>query len=278
MRDIVTESLIVDGQRIATGVHGTGNPVVLIHGTPSYSYEWRNVMTRLEDAGYRVYVYDLLGYGKSERPLNADTSVAGQEAVLMELLDEWDLERPHIVGHDIGGAIALRFALENPRRVASVTVADTVSYDSWPSETWQEIIDEHLTDYMALSESAFREMLTGQLEMTVVKDDLMTGDTLEAYLAPLQGAFGRASFFYHQVRHYDSRYTEEITDKLAELSVPTQILWGEEDRWQPVAYAHRLVEDIPDAELHVFKDAGHFVMEDAPDRVAGQIASFLDTH
>ena len=64
----------------------------------------------------------------------------------------------------------------------------------------------------------------------------MAGDVLEAYLAPLAGPLGQASFFHHQVRHYDSRYTEDIMPALGGLKMPVQILWGAEDEWQPVAY------------------------------------------
>lgn len=127
-----------------------------------------------------------------------------------------------------------------------------------------------------MSATEFREILTRQLKMTVADDETMAGETLEGYLAPHRETLGRVSFFYHQVRHYDSRYTEEITPDLQTLSLPVQILWGEADEWQPVEYGFRLADDIPDADLHVFEDAGHFLMEDAPDRVANQLLTFLD--
>ncbi|MFH8800962.1 alpha/beta fold hydrolase [Streptomyces sp. NPDC017936] len=91
------------------------------------------------------------------------------------------------------------------------------------------------------------------------------------------GAPGRVSFFEHQVRHYDSKYTEEISDKLGSLAVPVRTLWGERDRWQPLHYAERLSGDIPGADLVVVPDAGHFLMEDAPRRVAHEIGGFLVT-
>jgi pimeloyl-ACP methyl ester carboxylesterase len=98
---------------------------------------------------------------------------------------------------------------------------------------------------------------------------------LEAYLAPLAGEMGKASFFTHQVNHYDSRYTEEITEDLKKLTVPVKILWGAEDEWQPVSYAKRLAGDIPGADLSIISEAGHFLMEDAPEKVATEIKDFL---
>jgi pimeloyl-ACP methyl ester carboxylesterase len=268
--------LIVDGVRIAYRDRGEGEPVVFIHGTPSHSYEWRNVVPHIEATGHRSLTYDLLGYGRSERPVDRDTSVAAQTDLLGSLLDALGIEQAAVVAHDIGGAIGQRFAIAHPERVRRLMIIDTVSYDSWPSETWQNIIDERLEDHMRLPQETFDALLTRQLEMTVSNGAAtMTGDVLEAYLAPHRSALGRVSFFEHQVRHYDSRYTEEITGQLTCLTMPVRVLWGERDQWQSLSYAQRLAEDIPRARLTVIPGAGHFVMEDAPERVTEEILDFL---
>ncbi|MFI8202575.1 alpha/beta fold hydrolase [Streptomyces sp. NPDC085937] len=271
----LTDHLIVDGVRVAYREGGSGEPVVFLHGTPSHSYEWRHVVPHVEAAGHRTLTYDLPGYGLSERPAHRDTSVAAQTDLLGHLLDALGLDRVSLVAHDIGGAVALRFALAHPGRVRRLMVMDSVSYDSWPSATWRRIIDEELDDHAAMSQEAFDDLLTRQLTMTVADKSLMSGDVLRAYLAPHASRLGRASFFEHQVRHYDSRYTEEIADRLGRLTLPVRILWGAEDEWQPVRYAERLRDDIPGAELVVIPGAGHFLMEDAPERVVREIIDFL---
>jgi pimeloyl-ACP methyl ester carboxylesterase len=265
----------LDRLRIAYSDAGTGPAVVLVHGTPSHSYIWRNVVPGLRDAGYRTLVFDLLGYGLSERPVGRDTSVAAQVRVLERLLEARGIDRANLAGHDIGGAVAMTFALRNRERVSKLALIDPVSYDSWPSETWQEIIRNRLPEYEKQSEEEFREMMTRQLRMTVHDRERMTGEVLEAYLEPLSGALGRASFFEHQVRHYDSRYTREISGDLQKLSMPVRILWGEEDEWQPTSYARRLRRDIPNSELVVVPEAGHFLMEDAPERVTAELSGFF---
>ncbi|GAB3264949.1 hypothetical protein GCM10027562_29670 [Arthrobacter pigmenti] len=186
-----------------------------------------------------------------------------------------DIDKVSIISHDIGGAIGQRFAVAHPERVRRLMIIDTVSYDSWPSSTWRKIIDEELDDYTRLSQDAFNTLLTEQLKMTVGNESAMADGVLNAYLAPHQSALGRVSFFEHQVRHYDSKYTEEISDKLGTLPMPVGILWGEHDQWQPLRYAERLADAIPDASLVVVPGAGHFVMEDAPERVAYEIDNFL---
>lgn len=276
MQSMVDSHMLVDGVRIAyADSGGNGTPVVLIHGTPSHSYIWREVLPGLADAGHRTVVFDLLGYGLSERPLDRDTSVAAQARLLAGLLQKLDLGRASIVGHDIGGAAAMIFAVANPSLVERLALIDTVSYDSWPSETWREIIRERLSDYGSMPLEEFRRMMVRQLSMTVYHKERMSGETLEAYLEPLAGEVGKASFFAHQVGHYDSRYTEEIADDLRTLTMPVKLLWGEQDEWQPTSYAERLEEDIPGATLTRIPQSGHFVMEDAPERVTAELVGFL---
>ncbi|AEW99716.1 alpha/beta fold hydrolase [Streptantibioticus cattleyicolor] len=271
----LTSNLLADGVRIAYRDQGRGEPVLFIHGTPSHAGEWRHIVPRIEADGYRTIAYDLLGYGLSERPAHRDTSVAAQTDLLEAVLDTLSVDTVNLVAHDIGGAIAQRFAIAHPERVRRLMLIDTVSYDSWPSATWRKIIDEELDDCASLSQEAFNTLLTRQLTMTVSDTTLMTGELLHDYLRPHQSPLGRLSFFEHQVRHYDSTYTEEIADELPSLRMPVRILWGERDQWQPVTYAERLRDDIPRADLVVVPDAGHFVMEDAPERVTREIGAFL---
>lgn len=275
MAQLLDREVVLDGVRLAYRDHGDGEPVVFLHGTPSHSFIWRAVVPEVERAGYRVVMFDLLGYGRSERTLSRDTSVRGQLDVLHGLLRHLGIDDFSLVGHDIGGAIAKLAAVAEPHRVRRLMLVDTVSYDSWPSETWQAIVRDHLDDYAAMPAGDFEAMLTRQLRMTVANPDHMSGEVLEAYLAPHRSTLGRASFFEHQVRHYDSGYTQQVVPALASLTMPVRLLWGAEDTWQPVSYAERLAADIPDAELVVVDDAGHFLMEDDPARVRDEVLDFL---
>ncbi|MGP4017418.1 alpha/beta fold hydrolase [Saccharopolyspora sp. 5N708] len=274
---ILDRDMIVDGVRLAyrqtTG--RTGETLVLLHGTPSHSYIWRAVIPALEAAGHGVLAYDLLGYGASERPLNRDTSVTAQADLLEEVLAQREIARCTLIAHDIGGAVAQIFATRHPNRLERLMLIDSVSYDSWPSATWQQIIRDHLDDYSAMPQPDFEAMLTRQLTMTVTDPTRMSGETLEAYLAPHRTALGRASFFEHQVRHYDSTPTQRTAPLLKTLTVPTRIVWGAEDRWQPVSYAKRLAADIPAAHLTIIPNAGHFPMEDNPTRIITEIQTLI---
>jgi pimeloyl-ACP methyl ester carboxylesterase len=277
--NLLDRHAIVDGVRLAYHytLGDSGEAVVLLHGTPSHSFIWRNVIPELEAQGHGVLAFDLLGYGESERPMDRDTSVTAQTRVLDLLLQYLGIRRCTLIGHDIGGAVAQIFATQHQQRVTRMMLIDTVSYDSWPSATWQQIIRERLDDYATMPKWEFEDMLIRQLRMTVSHPDRMSGPVLDAYLAPYRTAVGRMSFFEHQVRHYDSGPTQRVAPLLGSLSMPVRIVWGEHDRWQPVEYGERLYADVPAATLAIVTGAGHFVMEDAPEPVIEEIEHLLRT-
>ena len=280
MSGLVPENAIIGGFRIAHGRHGSGPPVVVIHGTPSSSYIWRNVVPELVAAGYGAHAYDLLGYGESERPWNpeVDTSVTGQVAILTGLMDAWDLPDAHIVAHDIGGGIAQRLAVFESDRVRSLTLIDCVSFDSWPSERTRQQMKAGLASLIGAPPDRHREHFAEWLRSTVTDVETFEDTALPYYLDIICGPVAQPSFFQHQVAHYQSRHTEEISDRLEELrNTPVQIIWGADDQWQTVRWAHRLHEVIPGSALTIVPDCGHFAMEDQPTVVSQLIISFLQT-
>ncbi len=287
-RALVPADALVEGHRLAHGVHGAGanrlgqaeaRSVVLIHGTPSSSFIWRNIVPVLTKAGYRAHVYDLLGYGASERPRDpaVDTSVSGQVPVLLGLMDLWGLGSAHIVAHDIGGGVAQRLAMLHRERVRSLVLLDCVSFDSWPSERTRQQMRHGMDRLIAASPELHRDHFRTWLLSTVQDKKAMIADPLDHYLDIITGPVGQASFFQHQVAHYDPRHTDELTGRLHELSkLPVRLIWGERDAWQRLEWARRLHAAIPGSELRIVPDAGHFVMEDAPGIVAALLTEFLD--
>ena len=278
MHSLADENVLIAGQRIACAALGSGEPVVLIHGTPSSSYIWRKVAPRLSAAGHKVHLFDLLGFGASERPFDQalDTSVSGQVPILKELMVHWELERAHIVAHDIGGAVAQRFCLFHPTLAKSLTLIDTVSFDSWPSTRTKEQMQAGLEALIKKRDAEHRAHFRAWLLSAVEQKDRFAADSLEAFVDLISGPVGQASLFQHQVAHYDHRHTSEISDRLAELSaMPVQIIWGEKDAWQVVDWAHKLHAAIPGSTLHVLPACGHFAPEDQPEKISELLITFL---
>lgn len=281
MTHLVNQHALINGTRIAHGVHGEGEPVVLIHGTPSSSYIWRDVLPTLVGAGYQVHVYDLLGYGLSERPQSQDidTSVTGQVAIFEGMLDVWGLEDLHIVAHDIGGGIAQRFAIQSLERMRSLTMLDVVSYDSWPSKRTKEQMQAGLEKLIKADDADHREHFRDWLNSTVQNKDRLAATSIETYLDFICGPVGQASFFQHQVVHYDPIHTQEVAPRYAQLGQkPVQLIWGADDAWQVTDWAHRLNKAIPGSTLHIIENCGHFAMEDQPEQVSSLLIDFLNSH
>jgi pimeloyl-ACP methyl ester carboxylesterase len=278
MSTLADENVLVGGHRIACGAIGSGDPVILIHGTPSSSYIWRNVAPQLTKAGHKVHVFDLLGFGASERPFDqaVDTSVSGQVPILKSLMSHWGLERAHIVAHDIGGAIAQRFCIFHPALAKSLTLIDTVSFDSWPSKRTNEQMKAGLETLIKTPDDEHRAHFREWLLSTVHQKERFASGALQTFVDLISGPIGQASLFQHQVAHYDHRHTSEISDRLAELAViPVQIIWGENDAWQVVDWAHKLHAAIPGSILHVLPECGHFAMEDQPEKISDLVISFI---
>jgi pimeloyl-ACP methyl ester carboxylesterase len=280
MESIANQNALINGSRVAYGVYGDddGEPVVLLHGTPSSSLIWRNIMPKLVEAGHKAHVFDLLGYGVSERPWDpsVDTSTTGQVAVLEGLLALWGLETAHIVAHDIGGGIAQRFAVFSPQRVRSLTLIDVVSYDSYPSKRTKEQMQKGRESLIKAPDADHRAHFREWLLSAVQNKETLPVDV---YLNYISGPIGQPSLFEHQVRHYDPKHTMEVADRLHELGrLPVQICWGAEDAWQVVDWAHRLHKAIPGSRLDILDGAGHFSPEDQPEKLSELLVSFLKEH
>ena len=129
------EFLDLSGARLyyyAAGTRGAGDPVVFMHGFPTSGHLWNDVVP-LVPAGHRIVVLDLLGYGRSDRPLARAVDVRAHAERVVELLDELRIQRACIVGHGIGGGIAQSLAIRHAERVSSLCLVDSVAFDRWPT-------------------------------------------------------------------------------------------------------------------------------------------------
>ena len=271
MTRLVRNNVVIDGNRIAYGIHGDGIPIVLIHGTPFFSHIWRKVVAELTASGLKVYLYDLLGFGYSERPRDesVDTSVSGQLPVLLELLRHWRLDSCHLVAHDIGGAVAQQLGIYHPERVKTLTLIDCVSFDSWPSQRTREQMAAGLESLIAASDAEHRRHFGEWIRSAAFDQENLQAGPLDTYLDMISGPVGQASLFQHQIRHYDPGHTSRLSDRLHELGrLQVQLIWGANDNWQVVDWAHRLNAAIPGSKLRILEHCGHLAPEDQPEKVS----------
>jgi pimeloyl-ACP methyl ester carboxylesterase len=258
------------GHKVRYGSSGAGAPVVLIHGTPFSSYEWRRIVPCLATQR-RVFYFDLLGYGQSDRSGVADVSLGVQNHLLAELLDHWQLDRPDIVAHDFGGTTALRCHLLNGRDYRSLTLIDAVTLSPWGSP-FSRLVRAHIDVFRALPPSIHDALLRAYIRSSHSRP-LPDEDMLE-YVRPWMGEVGQAAF-YQQMSQFDRRYTDEVEPQYASVRCPTAILWGQADQWLPIEEGHRLAERIPSARFQAVPGAGHLMHEDAPEAIVSAVLNFL---
>jgi pimeloyl-ACP methyl ester carboxylesterase len=244
--------------------------MVLVHGTPFSSYVWRRIVPCLATQR-RVFYFDLLGYGQSERRDVPDVSLGVQNHLLAELLDHWELERPDVVAHDFGGATALRCHLLNGREFRSLTLIDAVALSPWGTG-----FDRHVRP----NEDMFRS-LPGSIHEGVVRAYIrdaycrtLSDTDLAEYVRPWTGEVGQTAF-YRQISQFDLHYTDEVEPLYANVRCPTLILWGEADRWLPIEDGRRLQERIPSAIFQAVAGSGHLMQEDAPEAIVGALLNLL---
>ncbi|MET9252510.1 alpha/beta hydrolase [Streptomyces sp. NPDC003717] len=246
------------------GSLGSGDPVVLVHGTPYSSLLWRDIAPALARTR-KVYFFDHLGFGQSEQREGQDLGLAAHARRFAGLLDHWGLTRPGVVAHDIGGAVALRTLLLEERSFRDLTLFDAVSGGEWERGLFRLFL-EHEDVFRQLPGYAHEALVAAHLRHATATG--FRPGVLEAFLAPWRGEAGQAAFYrqYTQVRQADTAAYEHL---LGGIEIPVRLVWGREDRILPPRYAEWLHERVPHAELHWIEGAGHLLQEDAPSQLLG---------
>ena len=266
----LSRRLALSGGEIAYDVLGYGPPLILLHGTPSRSYIWRDVALRLADR-FTVYVFDLLGFGQSERREGLDVSISGQSRVLDELVEAWELDAPSVAGHDIGGAIALRTHLLEGVSFGCIALLDSVVLRPWITPTTRHV-KAHLDVYRTMPAKTFEAIVASHLRTATHKP--LDDHAFATYLEGWRGESGQR-LYLNKDAQLDERDTAEFEPLLPSIGVPVSIIWGEQDAWLDPALAERLHKLIPGSDLLVLPETGHFAMEDSPQHVTAALFDFF---
>ncbi|MET0529676.1 MAG: alpha/beta hydrolase [Microvirga sp.] len=255
-------TMLFEGQRVAWTRMGSGPPLVLIHGTPFSSQVWRRIAPLLARR-WTVYLYDLLGYGASQKHKGQDVSLGVQNRLLAELLRHWELDRPDVLAHDFGGATALRSYFLDGLRYRSLTLFDAVALRPWGSP-FVAHVRQYEAAFSGLPAYAHDALLRAYLQGAAHRP--LGEEAYQAYMSPWQGEVGQAAF-YRQIAQMDQRYTDEIEDRYELLDCPVTVLWGEQDEWIPLERGELLASKLSRVPLIRVPNAGHFVQEDAPEAI-----------
>lgn len=239
------EKVEAGGRSIRYLAAGTaeGRPIVLIHGFGGDLNNWLFTQPALAEA-HRTVALDLPGHGGSSKDV-ASGDVASLSQALVDFLTALDVPKAHLVGHSLGGAVALYTALHHPARVASLTLIA-------PAGLGQHIDQAFIDGFIGANR---RKPLQEVLEKLVADPSLISRDMADDVLKfkRLDGA-AAALRAIADANFRGGRQITLLRDRLAEVSVPVQVIWGAEDRILPAVHAEGL---SPNVAVHVLPGAGH---------------------
>ena len=263
-----------DGLRLHYLDEGSGPPVLLLHGEPTWSYLYRTIVPELTPT-CRAVAPDYLGFGRSDKPLRVedytyDLHVASVERLVVEL----DLRGVTVVVQDWGGPIGLRVAVEHPDRVDRLVLMNTrVGAGRAPSEEWLR--------FRAFVRRLGRELVPGRLvRLSCVRP--LSEDVEEAYSAPWPvpeskaGVLAFPELVPTEHDHPNDEPLRRVEAALGRWEKPALVIFSDSDPIFSTRDAERMAELIPGAgEPEIVANAGHFLQEDAGPEIGARIARFV---
>jgi len=262
---------------------GSGDPVVAVHGNPTWSFYYRDLVRELRDS-YRVVVPDHIGCGLSDKPGDDvyDYTLNRRIEDFSRLMDELGLDDINLVVHDWGGMISLGWAVRNPERIKRLVILNTAAFHlpkskSFPWQLWL-VRDTPLGPLMVQGLNCFAR---GASHLACTRKKL-TKAVRDAYCAPYDSWADRiATLRFVQdipLRPGEPAY-DIVSDTAARLDVfrdrPVLVCWGDKD----FVFDHHFLADwqqiLPEADVHRFADCGHYILEDASEEIIPLIRQFL---
>lgn len=254
------------------GIHfverGHGPALLLVHGFGASTFSFREQIGPFSER-YRVIALDLPGFGYSDRPAGLDLSQSAQAERLREFLERMGIERAVVLGHSMGGDIAMRLAAAHPERVERLIVVAAPP----PDRPAVPPVARRLGPLLPVASAVMfgqRRMRSG-MRRSVYDPACITDEVFEEYLRP------------SRIRGSTAALGRLIADSARDAPLPprsiatrTLLLWGEADPVVPLHVAHRLHAEMPDARLEVIPRAGHLVLEEQPEAANHAILHFLD--
>lgn len=276
----------VNGWRMHYIDEGQGDPIVLLHGNPTWGFLWRDVIGPLVAAGHRVVVPDQIGFGLSEKPVREQAhSLDGHSANLTALIRHLDLQRITLVCHDWGGPTGLSFALSNQSRIRALTIMSTWAWPLPPAEfhtrifPWRMMHAPVVAPYLLGRHAA----LSGRgVYLSVVNRERFRDRAQAAYEGVLPDPASRL-LTWTWPRWIPLDNTARALDRfawiereLAKTAWPTLLIWGREDEvFDAATFSTRFKQMLPHAEGPHLVTGKHFLQEDSGPDIAAHIQAFV---
>lgn len=269
----------VNGINIHYKTYGQGEPTfILLHGFGASVFSWREVVEPLAQYG-TVIAYDRPAFGLTERPLEWEgESPYGPQAqvdIVIGLMDELGVEKAILVGNSAGGTVSMQVALQHPERVEALILVDAAVYAGGGAPSWSRPILK--TPQMNHVGPLIARQLQAQgvefIKTAWHDPSKITQDIFDGYQKPLQIANWDKALWQLTVASEESG----LVERLAEVTMPTLVITGDDDRIVPTEQSLRLADELPNAELKVIAQSGHLPHEEKPVEFMQAVTEFLST-
>ncbi len=251
---------------------GEGEAVVLVHGFGASSFSWRHVTEGLVAAGYRTLAVDLYGFGLSARPqTKLPYSRFHQGQLILDLLDELDIERAHLVGHSYGGAVSMALAARASERFESLMLIGSAAPD-YPQRRRTIAAAARPVTALFVRLRLTPNRIRRSLRRSAADDSIVTPELVDGYYRRL-AIEGAPRAFWGLTAPMADRQGEI---ELSEIEMPTLVIWGVEDRLIAVEGARRAAAEVPDSRFVTLEGIGHLPMEESPEALSVLMLRFLD--
>jgi pimeloyl-ACP methyl ester carboxylesterase len=244
---------------------GAGEALLLLHGFASSTYTWRNVVDSLAK-DFKVNAIDLPGFGLTQA-LNTTPTVEAYAEFINDFMQTFGINDAVVMGNSFGGEISWRFALKYPQRLRALILVDAAGYPH-ASPMIFKLLRVPLLGEMIAGINA-KAIVRKNLQQVFVDDGLVTDEVVDNYYYRLLKEGNRETVLARARMKPDTLYKS-----LSQIRQPALIIWGEQDIWAPVEFAHRFAADIPNAQLAVLPNCGHVPQEEKPQEVARLVREF----
>lgn len=268
-----------DTVRINFEMHGRGAlPIVFLHGFAAALTTWHDIIPFFPPEAATLYLVDLKGFGFSSKPDDDQYSIEEQAAIITAFLENQSLVGVVLVGHSLGGGIALLsyFAARNTGKENLIGRLILIACTAYPQRLLpvMRLLRNRRLGWGLLHLLPLRLMVYYSLKRAVHDHRTLTRERIARYMTCF-GRTGIAHVFNETCRQLVPGRYIELARHYSEITVPTLIVWGREDRFIPPASGERLHNDIPGSRLMVIAGCGHIPQEERPAETYAAIRDFL---
>lgn len=274
-----SHGLDLDGVRLHYVDEGHGRTLLFVHGNPTWSFAWRKFIAALAP-DYRCIAVDHIGCGLSDKPAGYEYTIDQHVANLVSLIDALDLRDVTLVGHDWGGCIGMGAAVERPDRFQRFVLMNTAAFRS--TRIPLRIAVCRIPLLGALGVRGLNLFSRAALSMAVTRPERMTPEVRAGYLVPYD-SWAHREAVHRFVQDIPLRPSHPSYDRLVRIEEglaqfrdrPMLLPWGEQDWCFTPAFRDEFLKRFPQAESFPLPDAGHYVFEDAHERLIPRMSEFL---